>query len=105
MRTAADPALEPATPLGYSVGRWDGDALVVRTTRISWPYLDPYGRIPQSEAVVVDERFSVDPSTDQLVYELTATDPATLTEPVTMRAVYDWHPELVVEPFECTLGD
>lgn len=77
----------------------------MRTTRISWPSLDPYGRIPQSEAVVVDERFFVDPAMDQLIYELTVTDPATLTEPVTMSAVYDWHPELVVEPFECTSGD
>jgi hypothetical protein len=105
VRTAADPALQPATPLGYSVGRFDGDALVVRTTRISWPYLDRIGRVPQSQALVADERFSVDPATNQLVYELTVTDPATLTEPARMRAVYDWHPELVVEPFECTVGE
>ncbi len=105
LRTGADPALQPATPLGYSVGRWEGDTLVVRTTRISWPYLDRIGRVPQSDAVVADERFSLDTATDQLVYELTVTDSATLTEPVTMRAVYDWHPELVVEPYACTLGD
>jgi hypothetical protein len=105
LKTAADPALQPATPLGYSVGRWDGDALVVRTTRISWPYIDRNGRIPQSEAVVVDERFSIEAATDRLVYELTVTDPATLTEAVTLRALYAWHPELAVEPYECTLRE
>ncbi len=30
-------------PLGYSVGRWDGEALVVTTTHIDWPYFELYG--------------------------------------------------------------
>lgn len=103
MRRDADPAREPGTPLGYSVGRWEGETLVVRTTRISWPYLTPNGRIPQSDAVEVEERFSVQGDTDQMVYDLTITDAATLTEPVILHAVFDWRPDLVVEPYERTL--
>ena len=36
------------SPMGYSVGHWEGYELVVETTRINWPYLDGYG-VPQSE--------------------------------------------------------
>jgi hypothetical protein len=100
-----DPARRPATPMGFSVGRWDGDTLVLHTTRISWPYFDASRGIPQSEAVEIDERFTVLEDTDQLVYDRTVTDPATFTAPVIAQWTYDWHPELVVEPYECTLDD
>lgn len=34
---------ERRMPLGYSVGRWEGGALVVETTRLSEPYLNSTG--------------------------------------------------------------
>ena len=40
---AVDPTTVPRSPLGYSVGRWDGEALLVRTTRINWPYFNRVG--------------------------------------------------------------
>ena len=48
----------PASPLGHSVGRWEGDTLVVDTTRIAWPYLDQDGR-PMSENVSMIERYTM----------------------------------------------
>ena len=77
---------EDAAPssLGYSVGRWEEDALVVETTKVSWPWLDNNGT-PQSEAVEFVERFTVSDDQTRLDYQLTVTDPATFTEP----AVYD----------------
>jgi hypothetical protein len=65
--------LQPTTPLGCSVGRWDGDALVVRaasTGRTSIPTAARRRSRRRRRA------FSVDPATDQLVW-LTVTDPAT----------------------------
>jgi hypothetical protein len=105
MSEGAAAAAEPGTPLGFSVGRFEGETLVVRTTRIEGGQLDGDGRVPLSAAVVVDERFTPLAATDQLVYERTVTDPATLTEPFSARWIYDWRPELVVEPFECTVGE
>ncbi|NIW24113.1 MAG: hypothetical protein GWN29_05830, partial [Gammaproteobacteria bacterium] len=36
--------VEPqVSTLGHSVGRWDGDMLVVETTHVDWPYIDPRG--------------------------------------------------------------
>lgn len=94
---------QPAAPLGYSEGRWEGGTLVVHTTRVSWPYFNQSGSIPQGEAVEIDERFTVG-GDDRLVYELTVSDPATLTEPVSARFVLGWRPDLVVEPYECIPG-
>jgi hypothetical protein len=96
---------EPKAPsaLGYSVGNWEGDTLVVRTTQIDWPYLNSEGSIPQSESVETIERFSVDEANDRLNYSLTILDSETLTVPVTAGAVLEWRPDLVVEPYECRL--
>ena len=76
----------PASSLGHSVGRWEGETLVVETTRVNWPWLDNNGT-PQSEAVEFLERFTVSADQARLDYQLTVTDPATFTEP----AVYDRH--------------
>ena len=81
MDRAEPPATAPASPLGYSTGRWDDDnTLVVATTRIDFPYFDNIGT-PQSEAVEMLETFTVSADQTRLDYRLTVTDPATFTEP------------------------
>lgn len=83
--TAAPPGT-PTSILGYSAGRWENGALVVTTTRVSWPYLDNIGS-PQSEDVRIVERFSLSADQTRLDFQVTVTDPATLTAP----AVVDGH--------------
>ncbi len=77
-----NPEGQPATPLGYSVGRWEDNVLVVQTTRINWPYFDNIGT-RQSEAVEMIERFTVSEDQTRLDYHLTINDLATFTEPAT----------------------
>ena len=79
MESAADPAKQPPGPLGYSVGRWDGDTLIVTTSRVNWPYFDTMGT-PQSDAVTYEERFWLSEDPGRLDYRLTIEDPATFTE-------------------------
>ena len=55
---AARPAAAPLSPLGYSVGRWDGKTLVIDTSRINWPYFDRSGA-PQTQNVTINEPFFV----------------------------------------------
>ncbi len=90
---------ESGGPLGHSVGRWDGETLVVTTTDIDWPWFDQSG-IPQDELKLV-ERFT--PSADGriLSYELTATDPAIFTEPVALTRQWIWVPGEAIRPYEC----
>lgn len=93
----ADPA---PSPLGYSVGRWENDVLVVETSAISWPWFK-FG-VPQSPAVALVERFTPSPAGDRLDYEIVVTDPATFTEPVTMQKYWISIPGQEVAPYDCT---
>ena len=81
MDDRAVPADEPSTPLGYSVGSWDGDTLVVQTTRINWPYFHGLRGTKQSSAVEYLERFTIDQANNWLDYSVTITDPETFSEP------------------------
>jgi hypothetical protein len=103
---AGDAQTTPApSALGYSVGRWDDDVLVIETSHVNWPHFNYTGSIPQSDAVSIVERFDVDEDSDELIYEMTVTDPATFTEPVSFRWVLVWRPDLVVERFECVADE
>lgn len=76
----AAPSGEPNFRLGYSVGRWDGNELVVTTTHVSWPFFDNIGS-PQSPAVEIVERFGVNDDQTELTFRVTVTEPATFTAP------------------------
>lgn len=80
MDRSAAPEDEPYSRLGYSVGYWDGDELVVTTTRINWNYFDTRG-VPQSDAAKVVERFSLSEDQSRLDYHIVTTDSLTFTEP------------------------
>ncbi len=102
MADGADPATQPATPLGYSVGRWEDETLVVETTRIDWPFFDDVGT-PQSEEVETVERFWLNDDRTRLNYTITLTDPVTFSEPVTFDGYWAWAPGQEIKPFNCTL--
>ncbi len=103
MGADSPPEDHPASPLGYSVGSWDSDTLVVTTTRVNWPYFDQSG-IPQSEAVEIVEHFTPSSDGSRLNYKLTVTDPATFTEPVEQEKYWLWRPQETVEPFNCSVS-
>lgn len=98
---AADADVAPSN-LGYSVGHWVGDSLVVETSKINWHYFNRVG-VPQSEAVAVHERFTVNENAGRLDYEIAVTDPATLKEPWTWTAHWIWKPGEEVNRYECTV--
>ena len=89
------------TLLGHSVGRWEGDELVVETANISWRFFDSRGT-QHSDALELIERFALSEDGSELNYTLTASDPVTFTEPVTLTKQWMWRPGEVVRPFECT---
>ena len=103
MNAEVDISSQPLSRLGYSEGRWEGNTLIVRTTRVNWPYFDSIGIIPMSEAVEVTERFTLSDDETHLTYDLEVSDPETFTEPVAARWEFGWRPDMVVEPYECTV--
>jgi hypothetical protein len=102
MRTDVTRELPQPSPLGFSVGRFDGATLVVTTTRISWPFFSQLG-IRQSPAVEIVERFTPTASGSRLDYEMTVTDPATFTRPIVLRQHWLWLPSVTLLPYECTV--
>lgn len=102
MEDAGDPQDMPFSHMGYSVGRWDGDTLVVRTTRINWDYFDRQGA-PMTTDVVVDERFTAVENGDRLNYLMTVTDPEILVRPFVWDAYFIWRRGEEVNRYDCTL--
>lgn len=89
-----------ASPVGYSVGRWEGDTLVVTTTHVDWPYYSNIG-IPQSDQVRYSERFSASDDGQTLNYSITVDDPVVFTEPFTMVRSRRAAPGVRIAPFNC----
>ena len=90
--------------MGYSVGHWDGNNLVVETgsfNDLTW--LDSAGH-PHSEALRVTERFRrVDRNTLQI--DITIADPLSYTEPWTMTASYQLRPTWEITEAFCVIDD
>ena len=68
-RTA--PPNTPATPMGFSVGKWEGNVLVVETTHLSGGWLDGSGLPMSGEGTRTVERYV--PSEDRLTLDRTMT--------------------------------
>jgi Family of unknown function (DUF6152) len=86
--------------LGYSVGRWDGDSLVVTTSLIDWPFFNQRG-IPQSQNAELVERFTPTADGSRLDYLLTANDAPVFVEPASVSGYWLYIPDAKVLPFDC----
>jgi hypothetical protein len=75
--------LNPAW-LGYSLGRWEGDELVVETRGINGKQWLDHGGLPTSDRLTVIERFRR-PTFGALEIELTIDDPTYYTRPWTVK--------------------
>ena len=64
---------------GTSIGRWEGDTLVVETVQVQMPYAYFHGAPSLSEEARYIERIRLDG--DRLVNAFTILDPVTLTGP------------------------
>ena len=95
---------DPADSLmGHSVGRWEGQTLVVETTDISWPYVDEFGT-PKSDEYTLIERFTFSEDNTSMTWEATATDPATYIGPAYLGSIsYSWAPGEEIKPYNCTI--
>lgn len=83
----APPGDAPWSRLGYSVGAWEDGDLVVRTTRVNWPYFDNAGT-PLSEDADIVERFSLSEDQTRLDFEVAVTDPSTFTRPAVLTGYW-----------------
>jgi hypothetical protein len=73
---------------GDSIGKWDGDALVVDTTSLHGNTLIDKTGIPHSDALRVTERFSLKNGGKTLEDRITVEDPRTFTRPWSFTVTY-----------------
>ena len=104
-----NPETAPADPepsrLGHSVGRWEGDELVVTTDRLNYLFLDDRGT-PQSEAVEIVERFVMSEDETRMDWHATLVDDNTFTAPVRLPIMhYEWVPGEQIKVYDCTVSE
>jgi hypothetical protein len=100
---------EPADPAdlfpdrnGYSVGRWEGDKLIVETTHLKEAV--DQARYPHSAEAKIVEEYSLavnDDGTKVLTAQMTMTDPVFYTQPITAEKKWQYQPGVRLLPYEC----
>jgi hypothetical protein len=113
MNAREHPKTAPRGPLGHSIGRFEGDTLVIETANYPAGVLNQYVEQPgqptkgllHSAALRTVERIRLDDEGRRLVVEIDTTDPEYFTQPFP-RATLEYVPSsLTLEPFNCSPGD
>jgi hypothetical protein len=102
-----DPILH--TGMGYSVGHWEGDTLVVETSYLrEYPYMR---RLPNTDTATTVERITVETRTNAagvsnrfLTNQLTLNDPRLYTQPVTVTSSLRYSPDTPIMEYSCSEG-
>jgi hypothetical protein len=106
--------LEPSW-MGHSIGRWEGDVLVVDTIGLNGKARamngvganalvsteDAKPRMPSSEALHLVERFKLVANGELLEDELTITDTKVFTEPVVLKHYFQRRPDIDMLEYFC----
>jgi hypothetical protein len=91
--------LEP-TYMGHSIGKYEGDALVIDTVGFNdKTWLDPMG-LPHSDAMHVTERLRRTDH-DTLEDDITIDDPKTYTKPWTAQVTFKLHSDWQIQEYVC----
>jgi hypothetical protein len=91
---AEHPANVEPSLFGHSIGRWDGDTLVIDTVAFTPHRIGLGFGVPSGPGKHLIERLTLTPDRLQLRYELTVEDPEYLTSPATHTAMWDHRPDL-----------
>lgn len=98
----------PAEPdpswFGSSVGRWDGNTLVIETVGIETDVIISSNGLPHSKALRVEERLSVVNDVDRgkvLIDDITLHDAEAYVQPLKTRRYFTWAPNAQFRDSRC----
>jgi hypothetical protein len=88
---------QTVSSMGYSVGRYEGDTLVIETTRISpnWTW-----SFQHSGRLKLTERYARSADGKRLLLAATMEDPVMLREPIMLKKVWGWSPKSAITPYK-----
>ena len=99
-----DPVID--TQMGYAVGHWEGDTMVIETDHLKeYPYMNKF---PTSSSAHIEERLHLEEREMDgqkhkfLIDELILTDPKVYTEPVHVHAELVYRPDTQVLEYSCS---
>jgi hypothetical protein len=91
----------PLSFLGYSNAHWEGDTLVVETTRINdRSFIDDEGSA-KSTSLKTTERFRKVDGGRRIEMIMTIDDPVTLEKPYSYKRYYYWRPDIRPMEYVC----
>lgn len=88
---------------GYSLARFEGDTLIIETTRIDYHSYGDLGPA-QSDRSRVVERFTLSSDGLELDYEITVTDPVMLAEPWQWGGSFIYREDAELKSWNCGTG-
>jgi hypothetical protein len=94
--------LEPHTWQGFSLGRFEGDVLVVETTHLKAGWMRRNG-LALSDRATMTERFFR--HGNGLTHVMMIQDPVYLTEPLIKSNGFTWVPNGTMDPYPCRPAD
>ena len=98
---AQHPANVAPSLLGHSIGRWEGQTLVVDTIAFA-PHPIGIGiAVPSGPSKHLVERFALAADRRHLRYDLTIEDPAGLTAPASLSSQWEYRPDLEPSGVPC----
>jgi hypothetical protein len=97
------PAAETSL-LGHSVGKWEGDTLVVETTNFKEHPMGLSTSLPSSTQKRLTERFKLSPDKKTLIYSGVVEDAVYLTKPVEWTGKWEYRPGMPHSNEKCDLA-
>ena len=94
------PPTEAPTLLGYSVGRWEGETLVIETAGIKAGLMFGSDGAKHSDQLKTTERYTRSQDGKTLLLTATFEDPLSLREPVVLKKIWSWAPGSEIAPYK-----
>lgn len=93
---------EPSA-LGHSIGRWDGDTLVIDSTHFADHATGNASGVPSGASKHLVERLTLSEDGSSLIYEFESDDPEFLGAPLRGTVNWIYRPDFELGPTECDL--
>ena len=101
------PELIEPSKLGYSIGHFEGDDIVIETRGLTGGFINEVSGLQFSEDAEFTERYTrfSDPADNHIALHLTIDDPRRFEEPMIISDAWRWDPTTMLLEYECLIPE